>query len=304
MDRLDILCRAFGDYQKFGSEYMFKCPNGCHETKNKLSVNIEKNAYKCWKCEDIRGSDIRFLILKYAKQYIKDWSALGPVDKTYVDDCDFGDVEPNWHFSDWQKWNRFLYKEWDSQSEAVKEYINKKKITKNKSLIWNIRTSSVEADTLLIPSFGLDGNVNYFSKRKLIGDNKFFKPRAKFDIFNEFWLDFGKPIFLVENAFDAVRFLPSEAMPILGSYFGKYNTFIERCINSETVVNVFLDVDAGDKEQKIYENLVGFGIVANRINNIFEKDIDELEDWQLEICKTSFVNSKDVFTNYIKGKLL
>lgn len=301
-EKLDILERAFGEYQKVGKEYMFMCPEGCHETKKKLSINLEKNVYKCWICDHVKGGDIRFLILKYAKHLVKDWNFASPPERVVGDLIP--DEERRWFFVDWKKWNHFLYHEWDKQSDLVKEYLAKKRITPKTALVWSVRVSQLEKDTLLLPSFGLDGDVTYFSKRKFSGDYKFFKPNAPFDIFNEFWLNFKKPVYLVENAFDAMRFDITEVMPILGSDFWRYNSFIEKCIQSETTVNIFLDCDAEEKSYKIFNNLLGMGINAQIVNNIFHKDIEELDDWQVEFCKRNFIKNSDVLSNYVRSKLL
>ena len=300
-DKLDILQKAFGEYQKIGKEYMFFCPEKCHETKKKLSVNLDKNVYKCWKCGDLRGNDIRFLILKYAKHLIKEWNSVEPYRGVVGDE--HKEVEQKWYFTDWKKWNRFLYLEWDKQCDAVHEYLEKKKITRDKALLWSIRVSALERNTLLLPSFGADGEVTYFSKRKFSGDYKFFKPNAPYEIFNEFWLNFNKPIYLIENAYDAMRFDITETMPILGSDFRRYTSFIEKCIVGETQVSVFLDVDAEEKAYQIFDNLLGMGVNAQIVDNIFKKDIDEMEDWQVEICKRSFVKNDNVLSNYVRAKL-
>jgi len=55
-----ILFDVLGNYKRLSNEILFFCPD-CDHHKPKLSVNIDKNAFKCWVC-DYRGRNIRRLI--------------------------------------------------------------------------------------------------------------------------------------------------------------------------------------------------------------------------------------------------
>jgi hypothetical protein len=52
-----ILYATLGTYLDKGSELLFACPS-CNHHKNKFSINLDKNAFKCWIC-DYRGSNSR-----------------------------------------------------------------------------------------------------------------------------------------------------------------------------------------------------------------------------------------------------
>ena len=58
-----ILNEVIGYNKNAGSELLFKCP-ACNHHKYKLSVNLDKNAYKCWVC-DYRGRSIRRLVRRF-----------------------------------------------------------------------------------------------------------------------------------------------------------------------------------------------------------------------------------------------
>ena len=58
-----ILNQAIGRYRESGSELLIKCPS-CDHHKYKLSINLNKNAFKCWVC-DYRGRNIRRLIRRF-----------------------------------------------------------------------------------------------------------------------------------------------------------------------------------------------------------------------------------------------
>ena len=63
-EKVAILKDFLGGYNKTGQEHLFACPK-CNHHKEKLSVNIDKDVFKCWIC-DYRGNSIYRLVRKYA----------------------------------------------------------------------------------------------------------------------------------------------------------------------------------------------------------------------------------------------
>ena len=51
---------------------LFHCPK-CDHDKKKMSVNIGKNAFKCWIC-GYSGNKISYLVSKHAPEYYAEWS--------------------------------------------------------------------------------------------------------------------------------------------------------------------------------------------------------------------------------------
>ena len=58
-----ILYETFGNYIDKENELLFSCP-ACDHHKRKFSVNLDKNAYKCWVC-DYRGRNIRRAVRRF-----------------------------------------------------------------------------------------------------------------------------------------------------------------------------------------------------------------------------------------------
>ena len=71
-EKAEILRRAFGRHWVTSGEMLFKCPKCDHE-KLKLSINVEKNAFKCWVC-GFSGNKISRLRSKYAPEEYAAWS--------------------------------------------------------------------------------------------------------------------------------------------------------------------------------------------------------------------------------------
>ena len=61
--KLKILNKIQGSSYNKGTECLFYCPS-CEHHKKKLSVNIDKNVFKCWVC-DWSGRSIYRIIRRY-----------------------------------------------------------------------------------------------------------------------------------------------------------------------------------------------------------------------------------------------
>ena len=62
-EKTAILKEVLGGFNKTGHEYLFGCPK-CNHHKKKLSINLDKNVFKCWIC-DYRGNNLYRLVKKY-----------------------------------------------------------------------------------------------------------------------------------------------------------------------------------------------------------------------------------------------
>ena len=61
-----------GDYYESSNEMLFSCPF-CNHYKKKMSINLEKNVWKCWVC-DSSGRSVDFLVKKFGSAAdLKDW---------------------------------------------------------------------------------------------------------------------------------------------------------------------------------------------------------------------------------------
>ena len=63
-EKIEILVDVLGSYYHEGKkQLMFHCPK-CEHRKKKLSVNVEKNMFKCWVC-GFSGRNIFRVIKRY-----------------------------------------------------------------------------------------------------------------------------------------------------------------------------------------------------------------------------------------------
>ena len=111
-EKLRILREVLGHGRKSNDERLFNCPY-CEHHKPKLSVNIEKNVYKCWVC-DSRGSNIYHLVRRFGSyKHRQAWLQ-------FEEETDYTSFE-----------DLFGTKEEEEQAiDLPKEYIKRKKLSK------------------------------------------------------------------------------------------------------------------------------------------------------------------------------
>ena len=265
-----ILYEALGNYSDKGNELLFACPSCCHH-KRKFSVNLDKNAYKCWVC-DYRGRSIRRLVRRFGTyQQLQKWDAIS--DRT--------DLE---RFAD-----LFVERSTEADKEKVElpeefvsltannipatgiyalRYLHQRGLTKADLLKWKIGFcfSGEYRNRIIIPSFDDDGDCSYFIARSYTGDSyKYKNPRASKDIvFNELFVNWNEDLILTEGVFDAM--VAGNAVPILGSTLRSNAQLIRKIVIHDTPVYMALDPDARSKENRIIKLLLEYDIELYKID--------------------------------------
>ena len=271
-----VLHETLGYFSDKGDELLFACPS-CNHRKRKFSVNLDKNVYKCWVC-DYRGRNIRRIVRRFGSYtQLQKWDQI----------TNRSDLE---RFAD-------LFMEPESCEVAEKlelpeefvslcsdiipatgiyamRYLQKRGVTKADILKWKIGYcfSGEYRNRIIIPSFNIDGEVNYFIARSFSGDSyKYKNPRASKDItFNELYINWSKDLVMVEGVFDAL--VAGNAVPILGSTLRKGSKLLQQIVRNDTPVYIALDPDAADKERKVIKTLLEYDI------EMYKVDVSGYED--------------------------
>jgi len=275
-----ILYETLGDYSDKGSELLFACP-ACNHHKRKFSVNLDKNAFKCWVC-DYYGRNIRRLIRRFgAYLQLQKWDAIS--DRTdlerfadlFVERCDRED-----------KTKVDLPEEFVSLTASsipatglyALRYLQKRGITKADILKWKIGFcfSGEYRNRIIIPSFDEDGDCSYFIARSYTGDSyKYKNPRASKDIvFNDLFINWNEDLVLVEGVFDAL--VAGNSVPILGSTLRSNSDLIRKIVLNDTPIYVALDPDAKAKENKIIKTLLEYDIELYKIDVSGYEDVGSM----------------------------
>tara|TARA_R100000234_G_scaffold119477_1_gene102519 strand:- start:311 stop:1270 length:960 start_codon:yes stop_codon:yes gene_type:complete len=305
-EKITILKEFLGSYNRTGQEYLFTCPK-CNHHKKKLSVNIDKNMFKCWICE-YRGTNIGRLVKKYADfSLISKWRELtGQVEIDRFDEIiatlfpeDTEEVEeivklPNEFISLANKSKSVL-------SVKARNYLLGRGVDNEDILFWKIGycPSGEYAGRIVIPSFSKSGDCNYFIARTYRGDwRKYMNPPASKSkiVFNELYIDWNEDLTLTEGVFDAIV-AGKNSVPILGSSLKEQSKLFKSIITNDTPVYVALDPDAQKKASYLIENLVKYGAEVYNIDVYPYSDVGEMSKKEFISRKNSakLISSEDAF---------
>ncbi len=283
-----ILTDVLGLPRRSSEEYLYKCPF-CKHHKHKLSVNFDKNVYKCWICNTTGKSIGRLVKLFGSFDAKQQWSY-------HEDDVDISKFEELFQDKKPQLDTLInLPEEFESLanrtlidgSEKPLKYLYERGLTREDILKWKIGwcPSGPYYDRIIVPSFNNDGWVNYFISRTFTNAfPKYKNPQAsKNIIFNELYLDWDRPITLVEGVFDAIK--ADNAVPLLGSTLTENSRLFQEIIKRNATVYLALDGDAKKKEMDILEMLLAYD------NPVYMVDVDGYNDVG-EMTKQEFQKRK------------
>jgi len=284
--KLNILKRSLGNYYSSNEEMIFECPK-CNHHKKKLSVNIHKNVFKCWIC-DYRGKDLSALIP--SGRLKTEWREL-------TSTPDLARFEDLFREKEDLKIKHYLElpEHFVSLSEATlsstgrraKKYILNRGISEEDILLYKIGFCyhGKYKNRIIIPSYDDCGELNFFVARSFVENQyKYMNPPASKDVvFNDLFVDWEKPITLVEGFFDSVKY--ENSIPLLGSTLSRKSKLFNKVIHSGTKVYICLDSDAKEKEFRIIKNLLDFGVEVCKIELESYFDLGDVPEIELEDLK-------------------
>jgi len=276
-EKLDILKSFLSLSHISRDECLFYCPH-CEHHKPKLSINLEKNVYKCWVC-DAKGKTIWRLVRKFGDATDKrKWKSL-------EDEVDIGDslYEKIFGTPEEPVVSIELPKEFISLTnrdllvggKRAKKYLLDRGLTIRDIARWKIGYCALGEykDRIIFPSFSEDGKLNYFVARSYTDDWMRYKnPMVSRNIiFNELNVDWKERVCLVEGIFDAVK-AGINSIPLLGSTLSESSNLFQKIIENDTVVYLALDSDAERKSAEIIKTFLSHGIEIYKVN------VNEYED--------------------------
>jgi DNA primase len=294
-----ILHETLGHYADKGSELLFACPS-CNHHKRKFSVNLDKNAYKCWVC-DYHGRSIRRLVRRFGSYIqlqkwnrISDRSDLERFDELFMDRVS-GEGKAKVQLP--EEFISLCSDKIPATGTYAYRYLHSRGITKADILKWKIGYcfSGEYRNRVVIPSFDDDGDCSYFIARSYTGDSyKYKNPRSSKDIvFNELFINWNKDLTLVEGVFDAL--VAGNAVPILGSTLRKSSDLLRKIVYNDTPIYIAMDPDAAKKERRIIKMLLEYDIELYKIDVSGYEDIGSMpkEVFRERKNSASFIDRDD-----------
>jgi len=278
--KLIILKDFLGESYRSGGEQLFFCPK-CNHHKKKLSVNIDKDKFKCWIC-DYRGSSIRRLVRRYGNYaHQKKWSEFEPeLEISHFEKIFFGTEEEEQPItiSLPSEFKPLATASTSLAAKPARRYLMDRGISREDILRWKIGycSSGDFGGRIIIPSFNCDGKVDYFVGRTYDSNwKKYMNPNAQRNIvFNELYVDWQSDLSIVEGVFDAI--VAGNAVPILGSSLREDSRLIKNVVENDTPVYIALDPDAEKKALNLIKKLLTFDIELYKVNISPYTDVGEM----------------------------
>ena len=299
--KLKIVREFLGSFYKSKDEFLFHCPK-CKHHKKKLSLNFDKNVFKCWICDYV-GKDIGRLVYSYGNSDTKSqWRTLtGVVDFSEVDESKEEKIVVKLP----EEFISLTGKQVSPLSISVRQYLKSRGLTRDDLVWWKIGycPDGEYGKRIIVPSFDINGELSYFIARSYTpgGWQKYKNPPAEKDfIFNELYLDWHKDVVIVEGVFDAI--VADNAIPLLGSTLRENSYIFQKIVDNCDEVYIALDSDAKEKEFKIGKLFMSYGVDVYRIDTSGFGDVGEMDKKTFEDRKkTAEVLSLD---DYLLERIL
>jgi DNA primase len=293
-----IISDVLGDSYQSGSERLFYCPY-CKHHKRKLSVNVEKNVYKCWVC-DTNGRNLRRIVRRFGSHtQLAEWDKL----TQQVDISNFNNIftehveEPKQTVDLPADFRSLANKDMPFSALKALKYLKQRGVTEKEILKWKIGycDSGPFSGRIVVPSFNNEGYANYYIARAYDSSWPRYKnpPVSRDIVFNELYLDWDKDIVVVEGVFDAI--VAGNAVPLLGSTIRENSLLFQKIVEKDAAVFLALDDDAAKKENRIIKLFLKYGIELYKIDTSDYEDVGAMpKDVFLDRKENaSFINQED-----------
>lgn len=290
---VDILERTFGRFGKHNEsegQISFNCPNcDMGRDKYKLELNYNKDVYKCWSCKDevggVKGKGVYWLLKKYAdKKTVLEYKKIKPYAFLAYKEKELLEVDYPEGFTNFNKINENKR----GYQKALK-YLLRRNISMQDILKYNLGYTLVGdfKNRIIFPSYNEYDDLNYFVGRDFTDTLKFKyraheNPKSKI-LFNEFFINWDKSVYIVEGVFDHI--VLDNSIPILGKTISKF-THKKILENLNANLYVVLDNDA-KYEAKILHETLNYGRLKKKV-------------YIIDLPKNMDVSSLRNVTNYKK----
>ena len=300
-DKFDIIGSILGKPHQEGQESLFHCPY-CKHHKRKLSVNFDRNVFKCWVC-DAKGK-LRRIVRRFGSFLeLQKWDDI----HNTPDVVRFEDVfrpkiiEPTIEKMELPEEFTSLVTCWPDDRHPAYQYLVSRGLTQRDINRWKIGyvDRGFWGGRIIVPSFNESGDLNYFVGRSYTNHyRKYMAPRVnKNIIFNELYVDWDDDVILVEGVFDA--FKAYNSVPILGSTLSEDSRLLNKIVENDTPVFVALDWDAEKKAMRLLKLLLQYGVEVYKINTRGIEDVGAItKEHFLDLKKKASLINPDTYILY------
>jgi DNA primase len=303
-----ILNEILGTPHHSGGELLFYCPK-CKHHKPKLSCNLRKNVFKCWVCH-FTGTSLTRLVKRYGSfKHKQEWAMYDDkidLSSTSLADTLFGQQEAPETLLNLPKEFITLTGKHNSSNNVPIRYLYERGVSKQDILKWKIGycPDGEYAGRIIVPSFNLEGRINYFIGRSYRDDwMKYKNPQLHKNsiIFNELYVDWDSDLTLTEGVFDAI--VIGNAIPLLGSTLPETSRLFQEVAKHDTPIYVALDPDAEKKAKNLIRDMLQYGIELYKIDVRGFQDVGSMTKDEFAERKSSAIpmTTESLFKYQLQG---
>lgn len=297
-EKLAAIRRVIGheEFQK-GSEAVFFCPRHRHH-KAKLSINLDSDYFHCWIC-DWRGNNLKpILFLNGKTDDAARYSSENQNSKQKPDEVIKVFDAPVLPDS-----FRLLVKDNinNPYMNDARSYLESRGISDTDILKYKIGFC-IDGDykyRVVFPSFDSYGELNFFVGRKIYEHIGLSYKHGNFNkniIFNDYLIDWDKPVILVEGPFDAI-IAGENSIPLQGKTLREDSELFSKIVTSKVDVFLALDSDAKSEQIKLANKFLRYGVKVNLIDveKFGESDVADLGKERFKIAFEASENLDPIF---------
>jgi DNA primase len=239
--------------------HAFHCPF-CKHHKPKLEIDPNTGFFHCWTCEPAtKGRNLVSLLKKLhaSSEQIQEMKTYFPDGKVEINEKKYAAVQLPKEFVPLNKISTKL------AYRHAKAYIGRRGITDIDVIKYNIGycESGKYANSIIIPSYDKNGQINYFISRSFEKDpaRKYNAPSCNKNelIGFEYYINWKIPVILCEGIFDAIA-LKRNAIPLFGKTIPK-SLMMKLVENDVKTVYLALDNDALKEALNYSQQLINLG---------------------------------------------
>lgn len=255
-------------------EYAFFCPHhGSRPDRQvgQLGANVATDKWHCYSCG--RGGATLLFLFPFKSPEWEEYRASLPDFKPEGKKKDFEDVVLPDEF-------RTLSKEWHGPYyNKAMSYLADRGIGMEDIIRWKLGycEDGRYKHRIIIPSFNDQGFLNFITGRAFYdGMTRYWNGNFCKDIvFNDYMVDWKKPVFVTEGPFDAFKIGPN-AIALQGSLLSKDTLLFSKLVLSGVDVYLALDHDAFEKTLDIARELISYGVTCMFVPLGGKKDVGEM----------------------------
>lgn len=287
-EKLKFIRSVFGEYSLSRNERdaAVRCPS-CAPVrgKRKLSIRIDDDFYHCWVC-GIKGRNLVPLLKKFGTP-----DSLGYYKKNFLGADTTAEEEDIVRSARLPEDFQLLYIALrgfaNPDFKACLNYLLDRGLTERDIWYYKLGVSCRPGfmRRVIFPSFDEEGKLNFVVSRSI---DKHVIPKylnCNVDrneiIFNELFLNWSKPLTVVEGPFDLLK-AGDNAVPLLGSGLSDSSKLFQKIIENRSDVYLSLDADAKKKTDRIAKKLSSYGCSVSIVPLGNYSDVGEMSNSQFQ----------------------